>query len=88
MTNATQLPVWEQTINGMDFTETTKTELIDFIDGHAADAEMSPEEYVSSNFDGEAEMSLEGAPDEDTFGFTMDDVMKVQEAFSNWYTNN
>lgn len=83
MANTTQLPVWEQTINEMDFTETTKMELIDFIHGHAADADMTPEEYISSSFDSEAEMSLEGAPDEDTFGFTIDDVMKVQEAFSN-----
>ncbi len=83
MTNATQLPVWEQTIKALPFTETVSNELIDFIDGHAADADMTPEEYISLNFDGEAEMSLEGAPDEDTFGFTMDDVIKVQEAFSN-----
>lgn len=79
----TQLPVWEQTIKALPFTEKTRDELIDFIDGHAADADMTPEEYISSSFDGEAEMSLEGAPDEDTFGFTIDDVMKVQEAFSN-----
>ena len=83
MTNATQLPVWEQTIKALPLTETVSNELIDFIDGHAADADMTPEEYVSSSFDSEAEMSLEGAPDEDTFGFTMDDVVKVQEAFSN-----
>ena len=83
MTNATQLPLWEQTIKALPFTETVSNELIDFIDGHAADADMTPEEYVSSSFDSEAEMSLEGAPDEDTFGFTMDDVVKVQEAFSN-----
>ena len=84
----TQLPVWEQTINGLDFTETTKYELIDFIDGHAADARLTPEEYITTIFESEAEMSLEDAPNGDTFGFTTDDVIKVQEAFSNWTTYN
>ena len=83
MPTATQLPVWEQTINEMDFAETTKHELIDFIDGHAADARMTQEEYITAIFESEAEMSLGNAPSGDTFGFTIDDAYKVVSIFSN-----
>lgn len=83
MTNTTQLPVWEKTIKEMNFTEVVSNELIYFIDGHAEDARMSQEEYITDIFESEASMSLEDAPEEDTFGFTMDDVYKVITTFSN-----
>ncbi len=82
MTNATQLPVWEQTIKALPFTEKTRDELIDFIDGHAADAAQSPQDYITDTFESEAEQSLEDA-EADTFGFTMEDAYKVTAAFSN-----
>ena len=81
MTNATQLPLWEQTIKALPFTETVSNELIDFIDGHDADAAQSPQDYITDTFESEAEQSLEDA-DEDTFGFTIDDAYKVIAAFS------
>ncbi len=75
----TQAPLWEQTINGLSFSEDVSNELIDFIDGHAADAEESPQDYITDTFESEAEMVLDDAPE--CFGFTMADVMRVQEAF-------
>jgi len=79
----TQLPVWEQTINGLNFTELTRFELIDFIAGHADDARLTPEEYITTTFESEAAFSLENAPNEDTFGFTIDDACEVVSIFSN-----
>ena len=78
----TQAPVWEQTIKALPLTEAVSNELIDFIDGHAADAEESPQDYITDTFESEAEQSLQDA-DADTFGFTIDDAYKVIAAFSN-----
>lgn len=83
----TQAPVWEKTIKALPLTETVSDELLDFIDGHAADAAQSPQDYITDTFESEAEQSLEDA-EADTFGFTMEDAYKVITAFSNWYTDH
>ena len=49
---------YQETIQSLSFTESTCNELIDFIEGHASDADMSPEMHITSIFEEEFRLNL------------------------------
>ena len=72
-----QTPLWETKIKEMGFSKVTTDDLIDFIYGHADDARLTEEEYIAQLFESEAEMAIADAPEEDTFGFTVEQAVIV-----------
>ena len=72
-----QTPLWETKIKEMGFSQVTTDDLIDFIYGHADDANLTEEEYIAQLFESEAEFAIEHAPEETTFGFTVEEASTV-----------